>query len=597
MSKEEQKLKNDKSIGEIVEILTYIEQKVDELHKCSSDDFIMLNSYLKKQYNQIEIVSENVTNVFELLAGNENQQLSNRLEAFAHQFIKGIDLAEKEFSSNITALEQVLSDINLLYIPVKNFVQNTVTLNFLTNSLKFNIVYYDRKNNKLLDDEIENFRKYILDLKKISSSIEDTGIQIKTSSGVIFAGARKMKESNGDNAAILTEKINVVVDVLKQKYNDGLLKIPELKDKQENHSESIGKIITNLQYSDIIRQKIEHIQDAHRDMIAKLNNLKGVDNELFSENFDKHMIQIRDISDLQTAQLVRTNKEYQNAVEVITSKFVEIGNGIDKMTKDIIRFSGQSIVSEHVYFDFYNTENMVETLLELTRQFVEENVDIAQEGNNLQNHLQILESNFERLKIIGENIQKQVETINTKTENLIGKGYDLGDILKQIQNVYSSAEQNLNNVSKYFDQTKDTSKELDFENKRKKYGSFSDYKDEIKLILNEISKNNRIISKILTETDNLQDKISAEIKDAIKQIKYYDFYEKTADEIIVKLRLLYETISFSTEYETSELKEENLEERKLSYTMKSERITHENVVHGDDQKNKKEEEDDEIEFF
>jgi hypothetical protein len=201
------------------------------------------------------------------------------------------------------------------------------------------------------------------------------------------------------------------------------------------------------------------------------------------------------------------------------------------------------------------------------------------------------------LKIIGENIQKQVETINTKTENLIGKGYDLGDILKQIQNVYSSAEQNLNNVSKYFDQTKDTSKELDFENKRKKYGSFSDYKDEIKLILNEISKNNRIISKILTETDNLQDKISAEIKDAIKQIKYYDFYEKTADEIIVKLRLLYETISFSTEYETSELKEENLEERKLSYTMKSERITHENVVHGDDQKNKKEEEDDEIEFF
>ena len=408
---------DEDTVNEIGIILSEIENDVKQLNKCSSDDFIMLNSYLKKQYNQIEVITENVTNVYELTAGQENSKFIEELNSFYIEFKNGVKCIENSFAGNVQSLEKILSDINLIYIPVKNFVQNVVTLNFLTNSLKFNIVYFDKKNNDILDTEIESFRKYILELKKITSEIESAGMQIKSSSNMIFSVTRRLKEDNIETQLKIEELIHSASTRLKERFKEGKIKIPELKRKKDEYSDSISQIITNLQYSDIIRQKIEHIQEAHKDMINKLKNLQNSGDKSRNSSLNLLMLQIKDIADLQIAQLVRTNKEYQNAVEIISTKFVNIGNEINSLTKDTMRFSGQTVVSDRIYNDFYNIEDYINELIVILKDFVAENSDINDEGKNILPQIEIFVSNFDKLLEIDENVQTVIFNISNKIKS------------------------------------------------------------------------------------------------------------------------------------------------------------------------------------
>ena len=113
---------------------------------------------------------------------------------------------------------------------------------------------------------------------------------------------------------------------------------------------------------------------------------------------------------------------------------------------------------------------------------------------------------------------------------------------------------------------------------------------------NETKKNNKIITKILVETENLENKVSTEIKSAITQIQYYDFYEETAAQIITQLKHLYAKIEIEQGVDIQKLKEENLKKSANSYTMKSERITHNSVVFGEKAPDVNDDEE-EIEFF
>ncbi len=592
---------DENTINEVVTILSEIENNVKQLNKCSSDDFIMLNSYLKKQYNQIESISENVTNVFELTAGNENNEIIDNLNAFIEKFKEGVNCTENEFASNTQSLEKILSDINLIYIPVKNFVQNIVTLNFLTNSLKFNIVYFDKKSNNILDDEIESFRKFILKLKKINSELETAGMQIKSSSSMIFSATRRLKEDNIETKQKVTEQIQTAISRLKGKYREGKIKIPELKRKKEIYSESISHIITNLQYSDIIRQKIEHIQEAHRDMIQKLKNLQSLDGNKDANNIGLLMFQIKDIADLQIAQLVRTNKEYQNAVEIISTKFINIGRDINNLTKDTMHFSGQTIISERIYNDFYNIEDHINEVLYLLKDFVGDNDDIEDECDNIIPQIGIFKDNYSLLSKINNEITELISGIIGKIDILIEKGYDLEEIKGQILNVATSGKSNMSSISKYFGQCIETSKTLNFGKQESKCTALKKFNNNVKQILNETGKNNKIITKILVETERLETKVSREIKSAVQQIKYYDFYEHTAEDIVIKLKMLYDRIELQIEdsEELQELKRKNLKDRRESYTMESERVTHDNVISGNFEENpgNNQEDEDEIEFF
>ena len=63
---------------------------------------------------------------------------------------------------------------------------------------------------------------------------------------------------------------------------------------------------------------MEHIQETHSDLLDELMEFKDAENnEVNVHNQAKCFIRVRDIAGLQAAQLIQSNKEYQNAIEII----------------------------------------------------------------------------------------------------------------------------------------------------------------------------------------------------------------------------------------------------------------------------------------
>ncbi|QKG80087.1 hypothetical protein [Tenuifilum thalassicum] len=202
----------------------------------------------------------------------------------------------------------------------KNISQNLLTQKFLLSNLKISEIGSNKLEEKNEDsDYIIEFNRLINRaklfeqeqlklLKENKEALEE--VYNKTQKGI------KQIESNLD--AIL-KTLKKVIELFSEKQQELNISLPKLQENNSRLRENIDSIITNLQYHDIIRQKVEHVQQSHKEL---LKNLKKID----ENTGDKFLMQVKEIVNIQSALLVRANKEYQTAIEKIVTRFKSIGS-------------------------------------------------------------------------------------------------------------------------------------------------------------------------------------------------------------------------------------------------------------------------------
>lgn len=582
---------NSELYDKITESIGGIEENVSKLNECSTGDFIMLNRYLKKQYARIKNISDNVTNVFELTAGKENVILSGKIQTFQAEFKDSLRCSENFFTKNSEIIDRVISYVNLMYIPQKNYAQNIFTLTFLSSSLKFNLLLNKDKREDF-SDEIELFREHTQEVKKINAVFEETVGEIKNLHDKIQERIRELKEANHINTERAEEKISTALKNLSDKKYQGERRIPELQKIKQRYQENISEIITNLQYSDIIRQKIEHISEAHKNMIDKINSIKEKDD---SELTEQYMLQIKDIADLQIAQLIRTNHEYQSAVQVIAEKFVDVRSDINELTGDTLKISGLRTVEPGKHHDFYLVEEQLDRVREITDKYVLQNNDIDNYIKQVVEQMQKFAENFDVFEELTLKIHNLAQSVIEKSKSMFGDNDNIMDIVKQFETVRKSADKNRNDIVRYY-QKCTTDRDKLAQSKEEDTGcrrEVKTYADDIKSLLENIKQKNINIRNIIVETENLEKTVAKDINSAVKEIQYYTFYEQAASNIIDRLKELFDLIQ--VEHKSKSEKNENLKEHRASYTMKSERIIHDQVAQGTERDD--EDDEDDIEFF
>ncbi|MCK4992129.1 MAG: hypothetical protein KAS29_16645, partial [Bacteroidales bacterium] len=81
---------------------------------------------------------------------------------------------------------------------------------------------------------------------------------------------------------------------------------------------------------------------------------------------------------------------------------------------------------------------------------------------------------------------------------------------------------------------------------------------------------------LLAQNKQLSEEILSEIKGTIQNVDYYDFFEKVIEEIIVKLNTINLQLKPGGKSSSGD-KKVDLEELKQLYTMRSERLIHQQV--------------------
>ncbi|HEX2920461.1 MAG TPA: hypothetical protein VHO50_04765 [Bacteroidales bacterium] len=439
-------------------------------------------------------------------------------------------------------------------------------------------------NQEKWDSEISVIHKTIISLNELIDIFYD-----KISSAVDELTTDKDKVFELFNE--LSSETHRNIDSVTLKNHEANLHFPVLKEKTIETTRKISDIITHLQYHDIIRQKIEHIQKSHYRIIDDLN-LAG-DNSRDNCSHDDY-IKVGDIIDLQAAQLLLVSKEYQNALNVITRNF----QGIAKDMKTV------SEISDRFSFDSNETENTL--LSQIRKQLDKGIIDLDQNNNGLDGT-----GFFKLLKELGEILGRIEKNIISNLAGFIGSNgvtnwfkfnEAASGVYSQMVVLNKDIDLKCQGIVENITELKNLSDEImnmgssDVETNQFEIERLQ-LMVRITRILDMLDKGNEELDMVLKQNREMNNNILQKLEHVISKNDYCKYFEMIVGEIILKLTGINTRIRPSS---PGSKKSENLKDMMGSYTMESERIIHNMVIKGDEdteEEDTEEESNEDVEFF
>jgi hypothetical protein len=346
-----------------------------------------------------------------------------------------------------------------------------------------------------------------------------------------------------------SEKIKQFVYLIIEDKNKAKKLIPMLEKKINEYYNNLNKIIVSIQYHDIIRQKIEHISYANKEILNELSVVNVVDNNNKQKVIDtKYIYIVPEILKLQSAILDHTNKECQVAFFTIKNNLSEVLNNISELLNISTELTN------------YHKSNNVENVIDFFEEINQHILQFGAKFDLTQNPLLI------------EFIRHDINITNTKiSDNLIKNlTNDLVEFSSNFKETYK--EQSINF------EIDSISKKLSLAHEK-----YNDRNQKIE----EIIKHSALLNKNLNEN----------IKPIIERIKDSVLFSSVINELIVKLSDFYD----KTSVEYTDLFRPNVKE-KLEflykvYSMESEREIHNKLFDIENEPAQTVEDDDEVEFF
>ena len=607
MSKRSEPLFNDISIKEISLIFSKIDDQIIDLHKCSSDDFLGLSSDFKRYYSNSKGISDKASEIFELLSEENNKNLFNELQTLYKDLNKIQTQSRLSLRNTSDSIKCIKTLLEQLFIPIKNLKQNLSTLKFLIANINLSEIELSSKVKANWENSLEISTSILNDYRESCAQSESQVLSIESNITNVLNELDSFCHSNTNDFENLLNNIHFAIIFFAEKHEEVKLQIPELTLKTKNNSQNISEIITNLQYQDIIRQKIEHIQKGHSKIQPELQELYEKDcsdNQKEIQLFQK----VKDIAGLQAAILVSANKEYQVAIEKITNKFIEIGDDMVGITAICTRLnSSQDNITDLHLVEMLdrlcNSEQLLTNFIQRSNSFHEQiktiNNPLYKVIVELTNLVEISSKHTESIQSIISFITNNSEkdsTVDSNLSHLVEVFKDINQFENSIQNILIQ----LIKCEEEFDV-----KQQDLDNSVVSDNTVKKAVSSINSVLKQVEIKGESVRYLLGEISSQSINIVQEIKDSIKRIKYYDLFEKSINSIISDLNQLHSKLSGSDLSETQRI--ENLSTMKGLYTMETEHKIHDRIIsqnegelftnNSPDEESEAQENTDEVELF
>jgi len=574
---------NAVKIEELINVFHGIETKIGKLHQNSSQVFLQLNEFLKEYFRKNSIVSANATQIFDTILGNKEISLTSELNIIFGSLQKYKSATENEIESNLSTYTQINNKINFISLLIRNFKQDLITFKFLTTN--FRLI---SNNESFKSGSLESVKSWDNALGNIQLWLTEIGKEVGSLSFSVDSmhNNTKVYSQNALNKSYsFYKELESAIEIVNRKNLESENYIPVLKEKINNSAGNISDIIKHLQYHDIIRQKVEHIQQSHFKIIASLKKeMPGSDLNAEMEN-EKLFSLIADISGLQAAQLILITKEYQKALEVISANF-------QNMTDDL---SAISTISHEFSFEADNSET---TLIRHVQERLDRSLRLLDEYNSNAMNQELL-SIKQQIKSLHQNTEQKIVAPLEKLDSLrgikqgAGKNSakdDEGNLLISTQ-IISLAGDIIKKKEDLFKEMSDIvslSEKFLAESEIEGFRSILE-KEQIRIMvhisktLESLDIESRQLDEVLLQNWNIRKDIINRLKDTIIQADYFEQFEKVLSVIIEQLNSLNSRLNNDNSPRDKSDKVKNLKEIENYYTVASERIIHQKVINEDNE--------------
>jgi hypothetical protein len=560
------------TFDDVINIFSDIDEKIISLHQCSSEDFLGLNKQFREFHNESKVISDNAQKVLDLITQDKTLEALRNLQILKEQLKTQIEKLDLFISNTNNIISGTIAGIERILFALRNLRQNLTTIKFLITNLNLEASY-----NKSSDDNTESaitdlFSSKVSIIKDIHAT-EQVFMDIKN---ILNDNQNKLSLLSGQNSYALeksfisiTKKINKLLEI----RQSALKAIPRLKEITEESRGNVSQIITNLQYHDIIKQKIEHIQLTHRNLVHELDKISKEDGStVLRHNHAKFFLKLRDIAGLQAAQLIHANKSYQNAIREITNSLKDTGESMTKISQLCNQF-----VSRPELFEILQEKDLQLQLEKLSDQVNTDKDHIEELSGSTIIALQKLRKVKDFYPSLHESIKMIISDVRSMTGRFKKIDHKENNNVGQIDLLINESDELIRN----------TCEEIDRESKNlfslhKTQSSFiagrTGYLNKLYSTTDELlsSREKSISEQLGTLHGHIKEgsNITQSIRNSIDQVKYYDFFEKVIEEIIYELNNINYKLKSIDSQDEDLSKEKNLAYLKNHYTMESEHRIH-----------------------
>ncbi len=554
---------------EIIDILGNIDGKISSLHTISSKDFLYFNQLLKQYYSSVKEISE-ANNIISLFFNKDLPAIREEIKEKNNLQIQLLNETDSQISDIIRLLSGIYSLFDLLIVPINNFKQNLITFKYILANLKLHLNYLELGNVKELQKSISLIESRIEEINGQTETLNNETESV--SKQIINLRNNPCLGDSIENSELKEELKKVTTSFKKLSFEDYLPENFALA--LANHTQKcfayMGEVITNIQYHDIIRQKMEHIQISQNQLIDELREMDGAEHKQDSQL--TLIIKIPDITDIQVAQLLYTNKDYQTSIEKITNQLLEVGNEM-KMLHDLYNsinensdkfestFVNQIVLVDSIFTDFY------EKIINNWKIASEKIQNINSQYQNLKNEYNAIFQNEKELRKEVRNFELLLQTG--------GKNYGQ-ELIGRLNSLFSDLQVNSNSIKTHMNNmTQNINSILNVSTTFKPHSKYNYISNNS---INNLSEKSVEIREKTKGYSDLSLNISEEITQSLKKIEYYVFFKNTVEEIVTLLNTINRIVNNDALKNILDDNREYLSHLKDLYTMKSEHDVHSKMV-------------------
>jgi len=563
---------------EVVSALDNIQLRYHQLQNSLDEDFSVLNQRNKMIY-KLGTDYLSLYNSYINAINSLDKSLPSQVKDFYDDLTDFFAYGNSRIQGNLKLFDLVIDISNKLSFALKLIRQNLISLRFMVINL------HDQKNDTFSKDGLTlsycqtEMSAIIAELLK-----QEEGIRIHYT--LLTRDLENEKKRMHDYCLRLTrlmracsagfkvfESHEVFSDIPLEKLNK------KINSAKEVLQESVQKVVTWLQYHDIIRQKMAHMQIACAKMQEKTSCLSEYEQADASANKMDLPHQLYDISELQMTQLVYMNKEFQKAVSSITGCFFNIS----KSAESLAEYAEKTIILPKS--DAYNKNAKTpDTFFKATEQLLDcvEKTDFGfKKGQDDLNERKILLQNkAEELLQIYKNLQNKEKEFFRSNNLIIKLNPKNRQLLKHISMIMSEIGRNARWIYEPIMQESIRFEQLTC---HKTIWNIA-VKESLQTLINKAEAIDESYCSDFSKIEEQRNKLSKyrhELKnftgEVIDNVQYFKHFEIAMKQIIEELKNISSSVLSEHDRKLSPA-EEHLREIRKVYTTESERTLHDKFI-------------------
>ena len=516
--------KGDDTAHQWTSTLKRLGENLDGLIASSEEGFLNMGEKLKEFYQRAQEMCGKSSEMVETMTGEGLSEAIVGLSAILDELKRFMSIPEKSFSRTIDVLNEHLMTLKKVSSSLEDFnmlVMNLSMLGFLTQVENAHIFTNNTGFASLTDD-----------VRSLAETIKQKSSQISAKSDTVLsfiAHARgkvaDYKINQRGQIHLMLEKAMANHKSLTSKHSTTSGSARAIEQGTKKIASSIGDIVMSMQFHDITRQQVEHVKDVLNSLCVRINEGGHTHEEVAAF--------VRDVCNLQHAQIQQSKDELTNAVVKIIHNLHTISTSvgeIQKVTEEV------ALASETGGVSFMeNIDAGISSIIECMRASSDEQAKITDTVNSSSVMVSEMSVFVRDIETMGMKLQLIALNARIKAAHLGHDGAVLDTISGGIYELSKNAREDTRHLGRMLADLVSLSSNFkeDYQGMQEGQTQAVDHVvEKLKRLIASLQGIDKTVLAMLTDLSGLSDALMKDIDDVACNIKVHKELQAKLEEVM-----------------------------------------------------------------